>query len=291
MKDSFHSCHPLVNFYYFTSVIGFSMFFLHPVLLSISLIISMLYSIYLNGVKAVRFIIFMMFPTMIIASAINPMFSHAGVTILYYLKNGNPITLESIYYGMAVGSMLITVILWFSCYNVIMTSDKFIYLFGRIIPHLSLILAMVLRFVPKFKVQLNEIIISQTYIGKSPSSGTIFKRLKNALNILSILITWCMENAIETADSMRSRGYGLKGRTAFTIFRFDVRDKLLLSIFAFCSIIILIGTSNRMTEIIFYPSIQIQPFSILQMIVFIAYGLLLSTPLLLNFMEDLRWKY
>ena len=31
---------------------------------------------------------------------------------------------------------------------------------------------------------------------------------------LSIVVTWSMENAIETADSMKARGYGTKKRTA-----------------------------------------------------------------------------
>ena len=35
------------------------------------------------------------------------------------------------------------------------------------------------------------------------------------ITILSIMVTWCLENAIETADSMKSRGCGLPGRSAF----------------------------------------------------------------------------
>ena len=34
-----------------------------------------------------------------------------------------------------------------------MTSDKLVWLFGRITPHLSLLLAMTLRFVPRFAAQ------------------------------------------------------------------------------------------------------------------------------------------
>ena len=47
-----------------------------------------------------------------------------------------------------------------------------------------------------------------------PASGSLLQRLKNAITILSIMVTWALENAIETADSMKSRGYGLPGRTA-----------------------------------------------------------------------------
>lgn len=69
--------------------------------------------------------------------------------MLFYLKTG-PVTLEAIVYGLVLASMLFISILWFSCYNKVMTTDKFVYLFGRVIPALSLVLSMVFRFVPRF---------------------------------------------------------------------------------------------------------------------------------------------
>ncbi len=112
------------------------------------------YSLYLRGKKAAKFGLKYMLPMFVVAALINPAFSHSGKTILSYLPNGNPLTLESIIYGIAAAVMLISVIIWFSCYNEVMTSDKFVYLFGRIIPALSLVLSMTLRFVPKFKAQI-----------------------------------------------------------------------------------------------------------------------------------------
>lgn len=290
MKDAFSSSHPFISLFYFIGAILFSMFFLHPVLLLISLLVAVGYSIYLNGVKAVIFNFFMMLPTMIIAAIINPMFSHAGVTILYYLDDGNPITLESIYYGIAVACMLVTVINWFSCYNAVMTSDKFIYLFGKILPSLSLIFSMVLRFVPRFKMRIKEISEAQRCIGKSTSNGNIYSRVRNGINIISILITWALENGIETADSMKSRGYGLKGRTAFSIFKFEKRDRILLVVFIVCTVIISIGTYQGITSIKYYPAILIKPLSVLNIIVYLAYGIFLCTPMILNSLEDMKWK-
>ena len=120
--------------------------------------------------------------------------------------------------------VLFIMILWFSCYNQIMTSDKFIYLFGRIIPAMSLMLSMALRFVPHFIAQLKVIRNGQKCVGMDVSNGKWFKKVRYALNMVSILVTWALENAIETADSMKSRGYGLKGRTAFSIYRLNRRD-------------------------------------------------------------------
>ena len=101
-----------------------------------------------------RFTLLYMLPLLLMAAIVNPAFNHEGGTLLTYLPSGNPLTLESIVYGLAAATMLIAVIIWFSCYTEVMTSDKFVYLFGRIIPALSLVLSMTLRFVPKFKAQI-----------------------------------------------------------------------------------------------------------------------------------------
>ena len=98
--------------------------------------------------------------------------------------------------------MFVSVLLWFSCSNAVMTSDKLTYLFGRIIPSLSLIFSMVLRFVPRFKTQIQVISNAQKCIGRGVDEGSILTRAKNGIKILSMLTTWALENGITTADSM-----------------------------------------------------------------------------------------
>ena len=102
------------------------MLFLHPIFLAITIAGSFTYSVSLNGMKGLRQIAIYLVPMMILATLINPLFNHRGVTILGYLNN-NPITLESIYYGIAVGIMFGSVILWFSSYSVFYYSYSFIW--------------------------------------------------------------------------------------------------------------------------------------------------------------------
>ena len=217
--DTFSGYHPLVNFLYFALVLVFSMCLMNPACLAISLAAAFAYNLYLNGRRALKLALCVMLPLLLLTAVINPAFNHQGATILTYLPSGNPLTLESIIYGLAAASMLIAVILWFGCYSAVLTSDKFVYLFGRLIPALSLVLSMTLRFVPKFKAQLGQVSLAQQCVGRDAGSGSLLQRLKNAITILSIMVTWALENAIETADSMKSRGYGLPGRTAFSIYR------------------------------------------------------------------------
>lgn len=90
--DTFSGYHPLINFTYFVIVIGLSMFYMHPVFLALSLIGSVSYSIYLKGKKTVKVFLLGMLPVCLLAAAANPLFSHAGATMLFYLKDGNPVT-------------------------------------------------------------------------------------------------------------------------------------------------------------------------------------------------------
>ena len=290
MKDTFSSYHPIINFLYFCTVIVCSMFFMHPVLLMISVAAAFTYSVYLNRMKALRFNLIYLIPSMIAVALINPLFNHRGITILCYVRD-NPLTLESILYGIATGLMFASVILWFSCYNTVMTADKLMYLFGRIIPASSLIFSMVLRFVPKFKVQITQISNAQKCVGRDVGSGTYMERARHGMKILSIMVTWALENAVETADSMKSRGYGLKGRTSFSIFRFDARDTgIFLIMIAFIGVLFA-GACFGQNSIQYFPSIKMMEINGFSILVYWIYFIFCILPIALNIMEDIKWKH
>lgn len=291
MNDYFKEFHPIVNFMYFFCVIGFSMFFLHPIYMAIAISAGFIYSIMLSGMRALKFNILYMIPMLVIVACINPMFNHEGATILFYLKNGNPFTLESVVYGAVSSTMLITVIIWFSCYNQVMTSDKIMYLFGRVIPALSLIFAMVLRFVPLYKQRIKMIIQGQKCIGCDVTEGKFMLRIKNGAKVLSIMTTWALENAIETSDSMKARGYGLKNRTAFTNFIMTTRDRVALGILVVCAGVVVVGSLYRVINVQYFPVIDFSKGGLSQLICYGAYFVLCYVPIFINTMEEIKWKY
>ena len=294
MEDTFSTYHPIVNFVFFVIVLVIGMFVNHPVILGISFIAAVVYSFVLLGWrKSVKMNLVFSLPVMLITMLINPMFNHYGVTILFYLRNGDPMTLESMIYGVVMAVTLVSIIIWFSCYTKIMTSDKFIYLFGRIIPGLSLIFSMVLRFVPKFIAQIKVISNGQKCVGRDLSNGNIFKRAKHGITILSIMITWALENAIETADSMKARGYGLRGRTAFSLYRFDRRDAVVMSVMTVLLVGFIIGTANGCTYVLYNPRIKINgimPVTPGSFLTYFAYAALCFLPVIIDGLEELKWR-
>ena len=198
-------------------------------------------------------------------------------------------TLESVAYGAASGVMLGSVLLIFSCFNRIITDDKILYLFGRIIPSLAVVISMALRFVPLFTTQAKKIALAQRCSDGDPASKSIGKRAKSGLFIFSALITWALESAVTTADSMRARGFGLHPRSFYTDFRFDGRDTV-VSLFLAAGIAIF-GTAAGCGKIAvtYFPKFRMNPASPLFIAACIAYALTLLIPVIMNIKESVAW--
>lgn len=288
--DAFSGYHPLVNFLYFGLVIGFSMFFMHPVSLLISCICSAVYYVRLNGGKSFGFLFRFAFPAMLFTALINPLFNHRGGHVLCRFPNGSPLTLESILYGVSAAVMLVTVFLWFGCYTAVMSSDKFVYMFGRVIPSLSLVLSMTLRFVPSFKARLEAVKEAQAGLNRGAFEGNLKKRLKSTARCFSIMVTWALENSIDTADSIKSRGYGLDGRTAFSVYTPAKRDRLALCWLCLCAVCIIGGAAAGGFYWRYFPDIRGALARPLTVGLGGVYLLLCVTPLIINAREERAWK-
>ena len=148
MRSGFARLHPLVDLTFFVLVLAFAMFLSHPAVQLAGLVCAALFALRCTGRGFGRRMA-MLLPLMLLAAVVNPLVSHQGVTVLFRFPSGNACTLESVLYGISAAVRLGTAVLWFMGWNAVMTSDKFVYLFGRILPSLSLTLSMGLRFVPR----------------------------------------------------------------------------------------------------------------------------------------------
>lgn len=289
MGFGFVDLHPIVSFLYFALMLGFSMFCMHPAAAGISLICALCCQLALQGVKKVASSLKYLLPMLLLAAVVNPLINRQGSTAWFYLPSGDAVTWEAVCYGLVSGVMLVSVIGWFSCCNTVLTSDKFVYLFGRVCPSLSLLLSMALGFVPKFLKQFKAIGEAQRALG-GQSSKKLTHRLKAALKQTSILITWSLENAVDTADSMNSRGYGLPDRSRFGIYRFTRRDFGVLIWILLLGAGLMVGTVLGGLTVTYYPRL-ILPVpkwpGLLSLGCFLALGLLPSALMLL---EEWKWN-
>lgn len=288
MKHIFHIYHPVVVFVYILSVLVLCMVTLNPVLVAVSFLLGSVYSIYLNGMekylKTLRYTLFLF----LVIALMNPLFNHKGMTILFYLFD-NPITLEAVAYGVASGGMLASVLVWFTCYNALITNDKFLFLFGKILPTISLMLSMIIRLVPVTNYKIRCINNAQKTMGIGSVKGTRKQQIANRVRVSSILMSWSMEDCIETADSMKSRGYGSGKRTAFTNYKWCAHDIVSLAV---VTLLILVNgylIFANLIEFKYYPVFRGELFNWAAVMGYAAYGLLLLYPLLMELRERFRW--
>lgn len=285
----FCSYHPLVNMLYFVLTIGITMYSISPYFLAITFLFSWIYSILLKGKSGIKLNVMMSVSMLIIMVVLNMFFNNNGETVLLYI-NTNRITLESICYGIAGGVMLISIIVWFSCFNVIMTADKLIYLFGKAAPVLGLTLSMIFRFVPLLKSRFAEISLGQKCMGRGKGQGNLIMKARQLLKQISILIAWSLEASIESADSMEARGYGLKGRSSFHLFKFSKRDIGALLLMLASGIPVVIATLKGMTNMYFYPRVVRPELDFWTAIILICYCVLVAVPIVIDIAGEMRWR-
>ena len=289
-RHAFSACHPAVLLVYFCAVLAFAACLTHPVALAVSLLFAALFLLQLGGAaKLLRTLRFLL-PLGILTAILNPLFNHRGKTILFYLPNQNPVTLESLAFGAATGALVLGVLLWFQCLFLVLSGDQLIHLFGKALPTLALLLSATLRFAGQFPEHFRAARDAQAALGNSLTQGPLRARLQTASLCFSAVAARSLEQSIETADSMKSRGYGLPGRTAYSPYVWTRRDKYLLSWMLGCVFFLACASFCGAFFCRYDPSLQIPLFGSLRLCSFAAWAALCSTPVLLHRKEARVWN-
>lgn len=284
----FEQCHPAVNLTYFAAVLTGTITFRHPVFLGISFLCAVCYSVKRNGRKALWFDLALL-PLIAAFALWYSSYHHFGVTVLRHNFIGNSMTLESLVYGVVLGVVIAGVMIWMSCVYAIFSADKVVYLFGRINPRLSLFLAILLRMVPRMKREAKRIHRAQQGIGRGAGQGNLFRRLRNCLRIFSILVTWTIESLMTASESMQSRGSSLRGRTAYSIYRFDNRDRAFVVTLFACLTVTLMAVLLRQTDMVYDPRILWSPATPMSWLFYGSYAALCLMSLSLELWTECRF--
>lgn len=288
-RDAFSQIHPSVSFGFFAAVMLITAFVLHPAVTGISLVSACIYTVVLKGRKALLFDVLAVLPFIVFVAVLNPLFNHEGMTPLFYLRNGNAVTKEAVVYGLVSACMFAALIMWFYCMNAVMTSDKVIFLFGRVIPVLSLIFSMVLRFVPRLMNRISEVSAARRSVAPPAKKGLV-SGLRHGISVLSVTVTWALESAVTMSDSMRSRGYGQRGRTSYALFHFTPRDAVMTAALAVSCAGSVAAMAAKRIGFRFYPSIKAVPMNVPGALGLAAFCVLCLLPVILDVKENLSWR-
>ena len=285
----FEACHPAVNFIFFAAAIYGAVSFKPPVFLAISYVCAFVYSIKRCGKRAVIFSLCLL-PLILAFALYYSSYHHFGVTVLRQNFIGNNLTVESFVYGLVIGLRFATLCMWLEAIFRVVTSDKVVYLFGRVSPRLSLFLTILLRFIPRVGREARKINLAQKGIGRGSNQGNVFQRFINCLRIFSMLITWMISALALESDSMRSRGSLLRGRTAFSIYRFDNRDRAFVITLFTCITLTVMGVILGASKMWYNPRIIWRPLNGIGMTAAIGYLALCLLPLGLELWTEYRFN-
>lgn len=286
---TFANYHPIVIFVYFIGLISTAMFAVNPIFQAVALFGGFAFSFALYGASAFWKNLRFYLPLLLLVTLTNPLFSHSGATQLFFI-NGKPITLEAFMYGAYIGATIISVMLWCKCYSTVFTDDKFLYLFGKVLPKLALVLTMTLRFIPMCKRQIGKVSDAQKAMGLYSCDGFL-KRVKSASTVFISVIAWSLENAMEVSLSMKSKGYGTSRRSAFSPFCFKLNDGLMLALFALLFSLTIYGMITGVLSFEFYPAVGRLDTSPAAVAAYTAFAVLSLLPVFIEIREALAWKY
>ncbi len=293
----FDSYHPCISLIFFAFVIVCACAFDQPIFLGIGFMSAFIYSVYLRRMPGLLTNLAFLAGGIVFAGFYAG-FNHFGVTTLGENLIGNKMTLESLVAGGVIGLKLVIVCMWVECILTIVSSDMVVYLFGRLWPQLGLFVSIGVRLLPRISRRYRRANEARSGVGRGLCQGGAFECLRNEAALLSSTLTWTIEGLIMASDSMRSRGFGCNRdhhtprvrRTAFSIYRFDARDRgVVLAMFA-CMIIVAAGVALDQTTILYDPVVVMNRVTPLSVVFYLAYGVLCLMPTALQAVGEARFR-
>lgn len=278
---------PIIIFVFFFLSFFITFLSFNPIILGIVFISSWILYLILQGYKSGFNNLLLDLCIVVLSAVINPLFSHEGETKLYYFA-GNVVTAESMIYGVFAGLMVCTALLISSNFTHLIKSDGLIYVFGKFVPSLGMLLDLTFSMVPKMKRQKDKVDDSLYALGLYKDAN-IFKKLKLKIKVFSTTLTWAIENSVTTADSMQARGYGMMHRSSYNLHKFDVYNVILIILTMVLGIVPIVFMFLGSAEFEYYPRILFT-FENNDLIVYIFTFIMMNLLSLIYIGDEIRWE-
>ncbi|WP_043932241.1 energy-coupling factor transporter transmembrane component T [Bacillus sp. EB01] len=281
--------HPLTAFVYYAGALALLILFQHPAFLLAGFVGVLTLNYVQDCFRGLRRWLVFLLTSGLLILFINPLFNERGRHVLFEIGT-HRITLEAATLGAMSALSIMGIIAIFVSYNEIMTPNKLLFLFARVAPQFAVLLMLTLRFIPLMRRRLEEISSVQASKGISLKSGTIWERAKNGMSFIQTLLVFALEEAIQTADSMKARAYGTGRRSAYHHFRFKSLDRVTLLLFVVLLGIAFYGRMNGWGLLAVYPVMEPFGLSIQDRITFTAFLLFIGYPIIIELKGAFGWR-
>lgn len=252
---AFTMSHPAVPALYMMLTLGLTMFSMQPVLITLSLAGGLAYGFATRGAARTLGALRWQLPVILIIALVNPLFSASGSTELFRIGM-RAVYLESMVYGLCMGGLFVASVLWFEAAASMLEYDKVLALLGNTAPVIALMVSMCMRLIPQFLRRGRTVLAVQDAIdvpGRAPADP-----VRSRLRASSVLMGWGMEDSLERADAMRSRGWGaVPRRTTYARYqlgRSDVVALVGLALFGASAVTVAWAAT---TQYSFYPQLSV----------------------------------
>ena len=286
---AFGQYHPIVSAVYFAVIIVTVMLVSDPVLQAEALLGGTLFACAVFPARRVlkRAGYYALFALIIVVT--NPIFSHNGATVLFTVGHFT-VALEAFFYGGSMAALMIAVIVWCALMSEVITDEKFMYLLGRVLPKLSLVLSYTIRLIPVIVRRIRQVSGAQKTMGLYSGKSRL-DRIRDRGEVLRTVVTWSLEASVDTSLSMAARGYGLRGRTNYSRFRFRAKDVILLALTAALAAVVFTGAARGAVGIEYYPTVTFAGLTASSAPVYAAFLILTLIPFTVECIEAIKWNY
>jgi energy-coupling factor transport system permease protein len=289
MESRFEQFHPFVTFLYYAGAVTLMLMLLHPIFLCAGIFILLAVNFLHDHLNGVRRWLFLIIASVFFMLIINPLFNERGRHLLFMIGN-HRFTLEAFVYSGMYAMSIAAVMIVFISYNVVMTPNKLLFLFAKFLPQVAVLLMLTLRFIPLMRRRVEEISQVQRSRGITVTSGTWRTKVNHAMQYVQILLTFSLEEAIQTADSMKARSYGQGQRTTYEFFRLNLTDIFAIVYLVIFLTLTILGRCFGYGFLTVYPVMEPWQLSSTEVQLLIGDILFLLFPILTEAGEVFRWR-
>ncbi|MBM7868092.1 energy-coupling factor transporter transmembrane protein EcfT [Heliobacterium gestii] len=189
---------------------------------------------------------------------INPLMVRAGETVLWTgpavpLLGPLFITVEAVAYGAAMALKLLNVFSLFFIYSAIVQPDDLLRLFSGLAFRSALVISLATRLFPTMRRRLKGIREIQELRGVRFDEGSLRERMVKYAGLVEALLLSSLEDAMETAEAMEARAFGVGPRSTHRRKPWRRRDSLCVSGALFALLAAVAGVAEGELLYVYYP--------------------------------------